>query len=1214
VDPALADLLRRVPGPPDRTVEAIIRLRHPAAEVPGVRIVTRLGRIATCRIPVDAVRRVHAHRDVLALKAARPVRPHEDDPADDPQFGAASGIRRPPGLDLTADGVVVGLTDWFLDVDHPAFRNPDGSTRVLALWDQRGVHRDSPHPYGYGRVHTRADIDAALRTDRPYDHLDYHPLDAAHGTHVADVAAGSGRAGGMGGLACAAGLAFVHLAGRGAGGAAKLGNSVRLLEAFGFIRDLAGGRPWVINASVGTMAGPHDGRSPVELAIDELLAATTGAFVVQSAGNYYRARTHATGWPAAGESRTLRFDVQPSDVTTNELEIWYDGRDELVVRIETPDGVSSGPVRLGAQADVVDGGIALGRIYHRAADSLNRANHLDAYLTPFGQAGRWSVTVTAVGSLHAPFHAWLERDDGHLGDQARFVPSDADPTCTTGTIANGRLPLVVGAYDARVPGRPLASFSSSGKTRDGRSMPHLVAPGVGVTAARAAPAGSDRSPGGEVSKSGTSMAAPHVTGAVALCLQAGGHRLDARRIRELVLGSAVAPPGSASDADRLRFGHGYLDVPALVAATRRALAKEPTMERDPDPAAPLLLAPARAYRELLYRGDGDIGRWIQRRFAVVARPGARPDHPVEAGDVVLQVALGRPGRGSATVVADPGSVLDRSGCLPIGRVLLRPRAGSSDDAEDAADAGAWTGSPEQREFRDRVLAAHIARSSRNGRVPPQRDLRRDELSCIPGTSETHDGRTTCVETLTETAEAAGRLLAAANGALAAAQAAGDEDALRTVRLTAVSGYRSSGRQRELWLGYFAAPRGYYERTHDARAALAEGPHSDRAVAYMLDAEHGFGLGGKIAAPGYSNHQGGIAVDLQQVRTQGYGIANKSTRAARAAWRASWLHRCWLRELAHEHGFVQLKTEEWHWEYRPRDAAARPAGSGPQESAAPVDHLGGRLWTFRAGVLGLPVAVFCPRAALHTAEVDVLLYGHGLLGGCRRPRRLPDGFVTDPPFGLGKVVDGAGKPVVLAVPLLDWDDPGGAAAFGARHRRWHALGLLGNLDRLVGEVLTEVGRVRATPAPALHDLVVAGHSRAYDLLEPLVHQRHEPGMSSGNLARLAQVWALDTTYAGNVDDWLDWLTTNPRLSVHLVYRPHSPTAAIGDAFRAKRGGRLTVLRADETHCAVPATRLPALLAGTGVDAAPAADATDAEEAGSAGNDLSAVRGLCPPGRS
>jgi len=75
VDPALADLLRRVPDPRGRMVEAIIRLRRPDAEVPGVRIVTQLGRIATCRIPLDAVRRVHAHHDVLALKAARPIGP-----------------------------------------------------------------------------------------------------------------------------------------------------------------------------------------------------------------------------------------------------------------------------------------------------------------------------------------------------------------------------------------------------------------------------------------------------------------------------------------------------------------------------------------------------------------------------------------------------------------------------------------------------------------------------------------------------------------------------------------------------------------------------------------------------------------------------------------------------------------------------------------------------------------------------------------------------------------------------------------------------------------------------------------------------------------------------------------------------------------------------------------------------------------------------------
>ena len=540
------------------------------------------------------------------------------------------------------------------------------------------------------------------------------------------------------------------------------------------------------------------------------------------------------------------------------------------------------------------------------------------------------------------------------------------------------------------------------------------------------------------------------------------------------------------------------------------------------------------------------------------------------------------------------------------------------DGEDAGDAGAWTGSAEQVAFAERVLAAHIARSSGNGRRPPQRDLRPDELACIPDTTVTRRGRQSCVETATATAAAAGRMLAAATTDLAKAQQAGDEDALRTVRVTAVSGYRSSGYQRRLWLGYFGGTGGYYNQTRTTRAAIPDGPHSDAAVDYLLrrKGDGGFGIGARIAAPGYSNHQNGIAVDLLQERTAGHGIRNSSQEAARARWRDTWFHR-WLRVHAAVHYFEQLASEEWHWEYKPAAAGGGGAGAGAgavsgavsgassrtgddTRSTAVTTFEGGRLWTFRARTLGLPVSVFCPPAALGRGEVDLVLFAHGLLGGCPRPRQLPAGFVTDRPFSLGRIVAASGRPAVLAVPLLDWANPGGEAAFGPGRARWHALARPENLDALVGEVLAELGRTQAGSPPALHELVVAGHSRAYDLLEPIAAQHTEPAMTQGHLAKLRRIWAFDTTYAGRVGRWTDWVQHNQRLQVQLFYRPGTPTAAVGDAFYQRRGDRLVVTRVTEGHCAVPATRMPALLGRSdGGNGAGAPDEIDAGAGAGAG---------------
>src|SRR4029079_5917200 len=106
---------------------------------------------------------------------------------------------------------------------------------------------------------------------------------APHGSAFMTSAAGTGRAGGPIGIAPEADLVFVHVADRGTGGLANLGDSVRILEAVDFITRIAGPRPWDINLSVGRHGGPHDGCTLVELALDFVVSTTPGRFIVQSA-------------------------------------------------------------------------------------------------------------------------------------------------------------------------------------------------------------------------------------------------------------------------------------------------------------------------------------------------------------------------------------------------------------------------------------------------------------------------------------------------------------------------------------------------------------------------------------------------------------------------------------------------------------------------------------------------------------------------------------------------------------------------------------------------------------------------------------------------------------------------------------------------------------------------------------------------------------------
>jgi hypothetical protein len=254
-----------------------------------------------------------------------------------------------------------------------------------------------------------------------------------------------------------------------------------------------------------------------------------------------------------------------------------------------------------------------------------------------------------------------------------------------------------------------------------------------------------------------------------------------------------------------------------------------------------------------------------------------------------------------------------------------------------------------------------------------------------------------------------------------------------------------------------------------------------------------------------------------------------------------------------------------------------------------------MWTFASATHPQPVAVFCPKAALGRQDVEVLVFAHGLLGGCKGPKSFPSGLVTDPPFRLGRAVDESGRPIVLVVPLLDWANPCGGDTFGRGHKRWHPLGSPAVLNVVIDEALKEVGRVQGIAAPAVTNLVVAGHSRAYDLLEPLAASRADPAMRQGALARLSQVWAFDTTYAGDVSAWIDWLVSNPALQVQVFYRPGSKTGSVGDKFHAARKDRLLVTKVEEGHCAVPARRLPQLMGSPATVAPPGEEGLEPGEA-------------------
>jgi hypothetical protein len=582
MDPALWELY--LEGARGDEVMALFRLRDESATPAGVRIVTRFGRIATGRLAREDILRVRALPEVVSMKAPDPL--IADDAIDEEPFEdlplAASDVRRPASLAESGRGVVIGIIDWGLDVAYPSFRNRDGSTRLLALWDQqRAYDPAAANRFGYGRIHQRAEIDHALAAADPYAVLAYDPLsfdssrNGTHATHVCDIAAGNGAAGGPHGIAPAADLVFVHLSAL-HGGFRNIGDSVTLLEAIDFVSECAAGRPWVINLSMGNMGGPHDGTTLVEQGFDAALLAAPGRAIAQSCGNYFARRAHAARQLLPGEVTTLQWVTDPGDTTPNELEIWYSARDRFSVRLIAPNGTASPAVHLGEMQPLELAGVRVARIYHRAVDPNNFDNHINIFLYTAAPSGTWRVEVTADDVVDGRFQAWIERDEGCGRCQSRFAADDVTLYTTTNTICNGFRTVTVGAYDGHVPLFTPAPFSSMGPTRDGRQKPDVAAPGVRVVAARSHAEGAAAGAPLLTRKSGTSMAAPHVTGTIALMFEAAARPLSIVETRRLLVATAAAAPPEL----RPRAGGGRLNVEAAVAAARVAAHKPESTEEE----------------------------------------------------------------------------------------------------------------------------------------------------------------------------------------------------------------------------------------------------------------------------------------------------------------------------------------------------------------------------------------------------------------------------------------------------------------------------------------------------------------------------------------------------------------------------------------------------------------------------------------------------------
>lgn len=600
LDPRLRRLVQSS-GDPDRlrgdlaraVIASTARGAEPATEQLSARVLVQLGedrlpeslkargavrlaaRVYAVDLPLTALEAAAALDEVEYIESGRQFYPLLSSSVS--ETGADQVVNPPAGqIGSDGSGVLIGIIDFGLDFTLDDFRNPDGSSRVAFLWDQTLSPQggeSSPAHFGYGVEYDQAAIDAALAALDPFAVVRHRPEPSSHGTHVAGIAAGNGRsgdsdfpAGEYTGVAPGATLVFVQPDARDA--QTTFTDSVHVAEAISYCFAKADelGLPCVINMSLGQNGGSHDGESIVERAIDSLLL-QPGRAMVLAAGNEHIWRGHSAGLLTAGVRRALRWRVGGGlplpgggvlppgfgDFTPNEMDIWYSSRDRFRVRVIDPQGNASPWVDVGetelhdyAQGEQVF--IDSERFTVLNGDARIYIEVSPATLIGRVRSGEWRVELEGMDVRDGRFDAWIERDarrgSNNYADQSFFVGTDFDAARTLGTPATIRRGLAVANY-AHLSEMPNSS-SSRGLTRDERPKPDLAAPGTDIRSSNALGGRTDPQTGQprpmRVAMSGTSMAAPHVSGIIALLLSRNP-RLTAEQIKKILIAGTRVPAG-----------------------------------------------------------------------------------------------------------------------------------------------------------------------------------------------------------------------------------------------------------------------------------------------------------------------------------------------------------------------------------------------------------------------------------------------------------------------------------------------------------------------------------------------------------------------------------------------------------------------------------------------------------------------------------------------
>ncbi|MCM1348291.1 MAG: S8 family serine peptidase [Firmicutes bacterium] len=528
----------------------IAALRSALSEL-NININSEYDSFVTAVVPVDMLRQVSELPQVKYVSMSNPV---------DLRMDVA---RRETGIDaihnnlgnvftsnFTGKGVVIGMIDSGLEYDHLAFRDEAGNCRIRRVWDQNSSRGASPEGFDYGVEYTTPEqiIAATYDTSQEY-----------HASHTTGIAGGSDFKSNYYGIGVDADIVFVSFD----------QEDAHVADAINYIFRYADevGKPCVINMSLGSHFGPHNGTSMLDQAIDQ--AVGPGRIVVGAAGNEGEFNIHASKTFTETDTQMktmLTFNANQSH-KIHYLEVWGDpGTDfdvnacvvetlkgRIVANSRTATTKSGGENSAITVYELPEYGIGASIVIKAERNPVNDQPHASVQinvgeyntgrlmgLVINGQAGQtinvWNASLHELASNGKP--GWTAGTNkgtvGEIGGTAkRIITVGSYDSRSTFPDMNGALYEINSAIGFALGHRSV--FSSCGPTVDGRTVPHILAPGMPVLA----PYNSYAFMGADMTQyasemtvdsrgkkyyygynMGTSMAAPVVAGTIALMLEA----------------------------------------------------------------------------------------------------------------------------------------------------------------------------------------------------------------------------------------------------------------------------------------------------------------------------------------------------------------------------------------------------------------------------------------------------------------------------------------------------------------------------------------------------------------------------------------------------------------------------------------------------------------------------------------------------------------------